>query len=240
MNKFHLCQNQEWVSITLPDQDSLNTIKPCKQGQVPKYTANSWSCADDIDTDSDTDTTIPNTDKLTELDCSTGQIIRWNGTDWACGNDVDTTIANTDLLASLSCEDEQVPKWIDNKWQCGLPFSSLNFSCTNGYQYGKWSSAFQKKKYWNWQSAAFVLHCEINGYLDVTFNSTGKNVSTAPLYMQIKDIVVDSTGKVLTVGNNNTGNIMITRFASDGSLDTSLEGGNGYIEKNYGASSHTS
>jgi hypothetical protein len=78
----------------------------------------SWNNLSDIPpefadgTDNDTDT---DTDTLADLQCSTDQIARWNGTQWECASD-------NDLLANLStCLNGQYAVWdkAQLNWICG-------------------------------------------------------------------------------------------------------------------------
>jgi len=46
--------------------------------------------------------------------CTSGQVAKWNGTTWACG---DITVG-TDTLAKLTCTSDQVVKWNGTAWAC--------------------------------------------------------------------------------------------------------------------------
>ncbi len=52
------------------------------------------------------------------LNCTSGQIAKFDGTNWACGTDTDTTIPNTDTLAALGCAAGQVARWDGTAWVC--------------------------------------------------------------------------------------------------------------------------
>ncbi len=53
------------------------------------------------------------------LNCTNGQVAKFDGTNWVCGTDTDTTIAKTDGLASLGCRAGQVAHWDGSSWRCG-------------------------------------------------------------------------------------------------------------------------
>jgi hypothetical protein len=54
---------------------------------------------------------------LTDLNCTAGQIPKFNGTIWQCGSDVNT---NTDTLGTLTCSEGQVPvRSGASQWVCG-------------------------------------------------------------------------------------------------------------------------
>ena len=57
------------------------------------------------------------TDTLAALSCVTGQLPKWSGIAWVCGNDIDT---NTDILGGLSCSTGQIAKWSGTAWACGV------------------------------------------------------------------------------------------------------------------------
>ena len=86
---------------------TLSLPGTCANGQLLKWNGTVWGCANDIDTDTNSGGTItgisigaagglmgggstgnvtlslPNT-------CASGQVLKWNGTNWACANDTDT------------------------------------------------------------------------------------------------------------------------------------------------------
>ncbi len=75
--------------LMFPD-DTLQTTAlpaPCGAGQVVKWdnVNELWVCADDVDTDSDT---------LSTLACGNGQILKWNN-GWNCAADLSTDTQNT-------------------------------------------------------------------------------------------------------------------------------------------------
>lgn len=62
---------------------------------------------------------------MKSLTCDDGEVVKWDGGAWACGDDVDTTDSNsdtvdpnTDTLADLSCASGQVAKWNGGAWAC--------------------------------------------------------------------------------------------------------------------------
>jgi hypothetical protein len=60
------------------------------------------------------------TDTLGNLTtCTNGQVVKWNETTsaWECADDTDT---NTDVLAGLTCADDQIAKWnsTSSAWKC--------------------------------------------------------------------------------------------------------------------------
>jgi hypothetical protein len=88
---------------------TLSLITTCAAGQLLKWNGTSWGCADDIDTDTDTNSggditavttsggsglvggTVAGDAALSLLtSCAPGQLLKWNGAGWACANDVDT------------------------------------------------------------------------------------------------------------------------------------------------------
>ncbi|HOX46034.1 MAG TPA: hypothetical protein PK668_20695 [Myxococcota bacterium] len=56
-------------------------------------------------------------DTLAGIACGAGQVIKWNGSAWACADDIDTD-TDTDTLADLFCAPGQVAKWNGNAWAC--------------------------------------------------------------------------------------------------------------------------
>ncbi|MGA1823801.1 MAG: tail fiber domain-containing protein [bacterium] len=113
----------------------------CADGQVAKWnkTKSTWQCADDMDTDTDTqlsqaevnayesDPTV-NALAKTTLSCSDGQIVKWNNSTlaWECANDVDTDtqlaeaevdsfVANNGYLTSITSNELDCLCSIDNK-----------------------------------------------------------------------------------------------------------------------------
>jgi hypothetical protein len=86
---------------------TLSLINTCGVGQLLKWNGAAWACANDIDTDTNsggtiTGVTLAPTSGLTGggttgdvsitllTTCAPGQLLKWNGTGWACANDIDT------------------------------------------------------------------------------------------------------------------------------------------------------
>jgi len=100
---------------------TLSLLTTCGAGQLLKWSGSAWACANDIDTDTDTnsggDITAVSTNVGSGLQgggatgavaisllttCASGQLLKWNGSSWACGNDVDTdTNAGGDITDVL-------------------------------------------------------------------------------------------------------------------------------------------
>ena len=67
----------------------------------------------------------PNTvagDTLSNLICTSGQIAKWDGSDWVCADDEE----GTDTLAGLSCSNTQIPKWNGSAWACAADVSGAD------------------------------------------------------------------------------------------------------------------
>ncbi|HWO18290.1 MAG TPA: hypothetical protein VNO30_05925 [Kofleriaceae bacterium] len=140
----------------------LSLLTTCALGQMLKWNGTAWGCADDIDTDTDTnaggDITAVTTgggsgliggaaagDAALSLltTCAPGQLLKWNGTAWGCANDIDTdtdtnsggditavttsggsgliggTVAGDAALSLLtSCAPGQLLKWNGTGWAC--------------------------------------------------------------------------------------------------------------------------
>jgi uncharacterized delta-60 repeat protein len=74
------------------------------------------------------------------------------------------------------------------------------------------------------------------GSLDKTFNKTGMVKDSLPqLHETVKDVAVQSDGKIIVVGTTRIGNgtdAFLARYTSDGKLDSSFNG-KGYMVKEY-------
>jgi hypothetical protein len=102
---------------------TLSLLTTCGVGQLLKWNGSSWGCANDIDTDTNSGGTITGitTSGTSGLvggaaagnvvlslltSCAPNQLLKWNGTAWACANDIDTnsggTITNVVAGAGLS------------------------------------------------------------------------------------------------------------------------------------------
>ena len=116
----------------------------CASGQVAKFDGTNWACGIDIDTD--TDTTIPNTDTLAALGCTTSQVARWDGTNWVCNTitltsnigirsatTLDTT-GNVGQYASIAIGADNLPiiSYYDNTSKDLKAFHCTNTACTDG------------------------------------------------------------------------------------------------------------
>jgi|GEM_PF-6602906 len=117
------------VDVSATDTVDYSLITSCNANELLKWNGTTWACAVDIDTD--TDTTIPNTDLLASLSCATGELLKWNGTTWACAVDIDT---DTDTLAGLSCADTQVATWDagTTAWICADQAGGIGTICSVG------------------------------------------------------------------------------------------------------------
>ena len=88
---------------------TLSLITSCAMGQLLKWNGAGWGCANDIDTDTDTNsggtitgvTTSPSSGLVgggttgtlalsLPMTCAAGQMLKWSGAAWACANDNDT------------------------------------------------------------------------------------------------------------------------------------------------------
>ena len=54
-----------------------------------------------------------NSDTLDDLNCTANEIAKWDGTNWACAPD-----DNSDTLSDLSCANGQIAKWDGTAWAC--------------------------------------------------------------------------------------------------------------------------
>ncbi len=98
----------------------LSLLNTCATNQLLKWNGTTWGCANDNDTDTNSggDITSVTTAIGTGLQggastgdaaisllttCGAGQLLKWSGTAWACGNDVDTDTNSggdiTDVIA---------------------------------------------------------------------------------------------------------------------------------------------
>jgi len=59
------------------------------------------------------------TDSLAGLSCANGQVAKFNAVEWECADDLDTD-TDTDTLADLSCNTGQVVKWSGSAWVCAF------------------------------------------------------------------------------------------------------------------------
>jgi len=79
--------------------------QPCLAGEIAKWDGSAWTCAPDVDTDTDT---------LGTLSCSTGEVAKWTGSAWECAADADTTYSGADFaLSGQSCLENEVVTGID-------------------------------------------------------------------------------------------------------------------------------
>lgn len=60
----------------------------------------------------------PDQDTLGGLNCATGQVAKWSGADWACGDDNDTIPPDSDTLADLQCQVDEVAAYDGAAWVC--------------------------------------------------------------------------------------------------------------------------
>lgn len=91
---------------------TIGLLTTCAPGQLLKWTGVAWGCANDIDTDTNSggDITSVNTPVGSGLQggvangdatlslittCAAGQLLKWNGSAWICGNDTDTNSGGT-------------------------------------------------------------------------------------------------------------------------------------------------
>ena len=56
------------------------------------------------------------------LECETGEIAKWDGSNWVCATDEifdpPPVVATEDVLSRLTCEQDQVVKWNGTEWAC--------------------------------------------------------------------------------------------------------------------------
>jgi hypothetical protein len=110
------------VGGTVSGDASLSLLTSCAPGQLLKWNGSAWGCANDIDTDTDTNSGGDITSVLTSpgsglvggaatgdaalsllTTCAPGQMLKWNGTAWGCANDIDTdTNAGGDITDVLA------------------------------------------------------------------------------------------------------------------------------------------
>lgn len=94
----------------------LSLLNTCGMGQVLKWNGATWICANDVDTDTNSggDITSVTTAVGSGLQggassgdaalsllttCAAGQVLKWGGSSWACGNDTAGTGDITDVIA---------------------------------------------------------------------------------------------------------------------------------------------
>lgn len=97
---------------------TLSLLTTCAQNQLLKWTGANWVCANDVDTDTNSGGDITSVTTATGsglqggagagdaalsllTTCASGQLLKWNGAGWGCGNDNDTVSTGdiTDVIA---------------------------------------------------------------------------------------------------------------------------------------------
>jgi hypothetical protein len=134
---------------------TLSLLLSCGVNDVLKWNGSAWACASDVDTNSGGDITgvtvgatgglqgggTSGDVALSLIACSTGQVLKFNGAAWGCGNDIDTdtnsggditsvtTSANSGLQGGVTAGDAaisllttcavgQLLKWNGVAWGC--------------------------------------------------------------------------------------------------------------------------
>lgn len=116
----------------------------CSLGQVLKFGALGWACADDADTDTGLLTVSRNATLVGDgtagaplglMTCSTaGHVLKWSGSAWACQPDADTDTGLTSVVVAspitgngagtplglTSCPDGGILKATGTGWSCNL------------------------------------------------------------------------------------------------------------------------
>jgi hypothetical protein len=104
---------------------------------------------------------------LSDLNCTAGQIPKFNGTVWQCGADVDT---NT--LATLSCTAGQIPEFNGTTWQCADTQPPRFVDNGDGTISDNQTGLMWEKKTACAGPSATDIHCVNNTY---TWSSTQSN-----------------------------------------------------------------
>jgi hypothetical protein len=90
----------------------LSLLTSCASGQLLKWSGTTWLCANDVDTDTNSGGDITSVTTATGsgiqggvgagdaslsllTNCTAGQLLKWNGSGWACANDIDTDTTGT-------------------------------------------------------------------------------------------------------------------------------------------------
>ena len=123
------------------DQDTLAGIA-CGVGQVIKWSGAGWACADDVDTDTDTQLTEAEVDAFV---ANNGYALAADLAPVALSGDYNDLLnvpADQDTLAGLTCADGQLPAWDDTNavWECVDDLDTdtlMALTCLDG-QVAKW------------------------------------------------------------------------------------------------------
>ena len=114
------------LTLTGTTFDTNTPTSACPSGQVLTWDGNNFTCTPDQDTTYSAGTGLALTgtvfslnagiDLLNDVDTSTtppttGQTLKWDGTNWVPQDDSDT-------LAGLSCSSGQIAKWNGSAWVC--------------------------------------------------------------------------------------------------------------------------
>jgi hypothetical protein len=101
------------VGGAMSGEASLSLLTSCAAGQLLKWSGNGWECAADADTGDITAVTTTAGTGLTGgvtggdaslsllTSCAAGQLLKWDGSAWACASDADTNSGGdiTDVVA---------------------------------------------------------------------------------------------------------------------------------------------
>ncbi len=130
------CESDDGITSEVdPTVNDLGkTSFSCTSGQVAKFDGTAWTCAEDVDTD--TDTTYTAGDALTLsgtqfslAPCASGKVLKHDGTTWTCAEDVDTDTDTTysagdglvlsgTEFALTPCTADKVLKHDGTTWTC--------------------------------------------------------------------------------------------------------------------------
>jgi hypothetical protein len=161
-------------------------------------------------------------DALGALFCAAGQLPKWNGSSWACGEDLDTD-TDTDTLGALSCAAGQLPKWNASAWTCAQDIdTNTTYSAGTGLSLGGTTFGVQVPLSLTGSSYAATISATstspsddspaIYGVHAVT-DYYGVGVEGAGLYMGVK-------GTVNATGSSNYYGVFGDAYTSSGSGTT--------------------
>jgi len=89
-------------------------------------------------------------------------------------------------------------------------------------------------------SKGFIIRLTTSGTLDTTFNSVGYVTALIGIRTTFKSVSIDSSGNIIAAGYyNNNGQsgdqFVMTRYTTNGTLDTTFNGPNGYVTGSLGS-----
>ncbi len=234
--------------VTLNIANTHALPQACTNGYLPKWNTatNLWVCSPDIDTNSGGDITgVTANSPLTGggasgavslglMNCaSAGQVLKWNGTAWACAADTDTNsggditavIANSPLtgtsysgnasLGLMSCSiTGQYLRWNGSAWACTManPGSGLGHSLGDLFLLGSHSLPQTcTNGQFPYQNGMISWGCSSSLYYNGTTNNVGigTNAPVSKLHIYDTSDAGPSSYGPLTIGNQNAGHLRI-------------------------------